>query len=273
MQTRYGSVALALLISGIAVAQTEVPDAMDGSGEPLRLIAIDPKYPPAALEDGIEGYVDVRFSVSPTGTVLNPEVVTAEPAGVFDAAAIAAVSRWRYSRPTESQRPQLTERIVFDLSEAIMSLGRSATSGRETTLVAGQLANDCVRETSRYDFGSNVDISLINACSRPLLIYTCAAGSGSFRNRWVCREPVQTATVIGPASARAAAAVTGAQTLASNGSLQLSRAPNSEYWWLACAVDDTRCRAAGDQWVRELDGQTITIDPQDRSQARLSRSF
>jgi hypothetical protein len=55
--------------------------------------------------------------------------------------------------------------------------------------------------------------------------------------------------------------------------LELSRAPNSEYWWLACGVDDTGCQSEGRQWVRSLNQQTATIDPQDRTRARLARSY
>jgi TonB family protein len=245
------------------------------STEPTQLIAVDPLYPPAAMAAGIEGYVDVRFTLSPSGTVVAPQVVAAEPAGVFDQAAIAAVSRWRYSPPANGQEPTITERVDFDLSDAILALARRAAPVNAPSAAVRPTNNDCVREQTRYDFGSRVDISLINACSEPLLVYTCAAGTESYRDRWVCRGPQQAAAVIGATagSSLATARLASSGALAPNERLEIARAPNGEYWWLACAVDDASCRTAGEQWIRATDRQTANLDPQDRSRLRLGRSY
>ena len=53
-------------------------------------------YPPAARAAGIEGHVVVRYDVTAAGTVANPRIVESEPAGTFDAAALASLSRWRF---------------------------------------------------------------------------------------------------------------------------------------------------------------------------------
>jgi TonB family protein len=243
--------------------------------EPTRLISVDPLYPPAAMADGIEGHVDVRFTLSPSGTVVAPQVVAAEPAGVFDQAAIAAVSRWRYSQPANGEEPMITERVDFDLSDAILALARPARSANAAPAATRTTNNDCVREQTRYDFGSRVDISLINACNAPLLVYTCAAGTAGYRDRWVCRGPQQSATVVGATagSSLASSVLADSGALARNERLEISRAPNGEYWWLACAVDDASCRAAGEQWIRATDRQTASLDPQDRSRLRLGRSY
>jgi TonB family protein len=55
-----------------------------------------PEYPERALNQKISGSVTVEFTVSTQGEPLDVRVVSAEPAGTFDRAAIAAVKRWRY---------------------------------------------------------------------------------------------------------------------------------------------------------------------------------
>ena len=64
-----------------------------------------PEYPQRALARGIEGWVLVSFTISETGAVVEPKVVDAEPRGVFDAAALRAVLRYRY-------RPQLVSGVA-----------------------------------------------------------------------------------------------------------------------------------------------------------------
>ncbi|MEX1994150.1 MAG: TonB family protein [Steroidobacteraceae bacterium] len=57
---------------------------------------IPPEYPERALERGVQGWVDLEFTVLKDGTTGDAKVVAAEPAGMFDRAALAAVGRWRY---------------------------------------------------------------------------------------------------------------------------------------------------------------------------------
>ncbi|NJN50462.1 MAG: TonB family protein [Gammaproteobacteria bacterium] len=54
-------------------------------------------YPASAEAAGIEGFVMVGYDVSDTGEVINVSVIDAQPPGVFDAAAIAAVAQWRFN--------------------------------------------------------------------------------------------------------------------------------------------------------------------------------
>lgn len=61
-----------------------------------RLEVVDPVYPPAALQAGVQGRVEVAFTVSESGTVRDASVVEAAPQGVFDAAAVQAIERWRF---------------------------------------------------------------------------------------------------------------------------------------------------------------------------------
>ncbi|MGY0797444.1 TonB family protein [Lysobacter sp. A286] len=55
-----------------------------------------PRYPLSALRRGIEGYVQVAFTIKPDGSVSAPRLLSANPEGVFDEAAIAAARRWRF---------------------------------------------------------------------------------------------------------------------------------------------------------------------------------
>ncbi len=56
----------------------------------------------------------VSFSVTRSGSVSNVRVVSAEPKGVFEQAALSAVKRWRYpAQPVE--RHGIRSRIRFQL--------------------------------------------------------------------------------------------------------------------------------------------------------------
>jgi TonB family protein len=57
---------------------------------------VPPVYPPSARERGTGGWVDVLFTVRVDGTITDLSVTAAEPAGIFEQAAMAAVRRWRY---------------------------------------------------------------------------------------------------------------------------------------------------------------------------------
>lgn len=224
------------------------------AGDPVRLIGVTPVYPPNAAAAGIEGYVEVRFTLSPSGTVVAPEVIAAEPAGVFDAAALAAVSRWRYTHhEAGATAPVVTERVEFNLTEEIFSLTSNTPRTGLPSEQNGPGRNRCILEDSSYDFGATIDVSLANACAEPLMVYSCSAGTGPDRGLWVCAE--------------------SAGSLPAAGRLEISRAPNSEYWWLACAVDDAVCRDLGSEWVRATDRQHANIDPQNRTRLRLARSY
>lgn len=69
---------------------------------PLVLLSgADLAYPAAARDAGIEGEVTVRYDVTVAGRVARAVVLAAEPPGVFEAAALAAVRSWRFRPPTD----------------------------------------------------------------------------------------------------------------------------------------------------------------------------
>jgi periplasmic protein TonB len=67
----------------------------------IPLVRINPDYPPRALSRGLEGWVQVQFSITVTGTVKDAIVVNAEPKNIFDDAALKAIARWRYNPKVE----------------------------------------------------------------------------------------------------------------------------------------------------------------------------
>ncbi|WP_152597785.1 energy transducer TonB, partial [Novilysobacter arseniciresistens] len=60
-----------------------------------------PRYPAAAIEQGIEGAVVLVVEIDAEGRPLDVEVEKSEPAGVFDQAAIDAAMQWRFSPAVE----------------------------------------------------------------------------------------------------------------------------------------------------------------------------
>ncbi len=69
------------------------------------LVRVPPDYPPRALSKKIEGYVLLRFTVTETGAVEDPEVLRASPAGLFEHAAKRAVLRWKYQPQIRDGQP------------------------------------------------------------------------------------------------------------------------------------------------------------------------
>jgi protein TonB len=84
-----------------------------------RVVTREPVYPAQALRSGTKGWVELEFTVLPNGTVSDIEVVSAEPRGVFDAAASDAVAGWRFrprvvSGQAVAQRTSVTVRFDID---------------------------------------------------------------------------------------------------------------------------------------------------------------
>ncbi len=67
-----------------------------GDGEYLPIVKVAPVYPRRALSRGIEGYVIVEFTVTKQGSVSGPKVIEAQPADIFEQAAVDAVLKFKY---------------------------------------------------------------------------------------------------------------------------------------------------------------------------------
>jgi TonB family protein len=271
-----------VIIQGCQVCQptaassgaTGIESGLFTAGEVVRLIGVDPVYPPAALASGTEGFVEVTFTVTPDGMVSAAEVTASEPAGVFDQSALTALYKWRFTSDIDGESHTMAERFEFSFADELFELQPARETSQRPALASERRRNNCIQEQSRFDFGAMIDISLINACEEPLIVFSCATGVGSLSQRWVCRDAE-------PAALQSSAIRTGSSSPvpASSvtepliGNLEITRAPNGEYWWLACRIEDSNCRSDGREWVRSLDRQMAEIDPQGRTRARLARSY
>jgi TonB family protein len=61
-----------------------------------RVNKLDVQYPARALQGGVEGWVELGYTVGPDGAVSNVKVLNATPPKVFEASATKAVSHLRY---------------------------------------------------------------------------------------------------------------------------------------------------------------------------------
>ena len=89
-------------------------------GDYLPIVRVAPVYPARALSRGVEGYVDMMFTVTETGTVKDP-VVTFSTSSLFDRAATRAVLKFKYKPRVVDGVPVevagVTTRIRFMLEE------------------------------------------------------------------------------------------------------------------------------------------------------------
>ena len=96
-------------LGGIALARELTP-----------LVRVPPEYPMKALADEIEGFVMLRFIVTETGSVEDPEVLRSDPPRIFDRAALRAVLRWKFQPQIRDGKPARVvaiSRVVFVLAE------------------------------------------------------------------------------------------------------------------------------------------------------------
>ena len=89
-------------------------------GDYLPIVRVAPVYPARALSRGIEGYVDMGFTVTVTGSVSNPMVLFST-SSLFERAATRAVLKFKYKPrvvdgiPVEV--PGVKTRITFKIED------------------------------------------------------------------------------------------------------------------------------------------------------------
>lgn len=67
----------------------------------IPLVRVPPDYPPRALNRGLEGWVQVQFTITGTGSVKDAVVVKSS-SKVFEEAALKSILRWRYNPKIEN---------------------------------------------------------------------------------------------------------------------------------------------------------------------------
>lgn len=90
---------VANLAAGMKLAPAQVAAGTIGSLVPRATFSVPPVYPPEALLAGLDGTVDVGFTLSAAGVPEHVHVVASGPTGSFNAAAVEALSQWRFTPP------------------------------------------------------------------------------------------------------------------------------------------------------------------------------
>ena len=92
-----------------------------GTRDPLPIMRVTPVYPPRASRRGIEGWVELAFTITTTGATENIRVVAEEPPGVFSRAAMKAVRKWKYKPQVidgkVQPRPDVRVMLKFELQK------------------------------------------------------------------------------------------------------------------------------------------------------------
>ncbi|HEY4529084.1 MAG TPA: energy transducer TonB, partial [Luteimonas sp.] len=100
--------------SGTPSNVAATPVARPASTTPPRLLhQPPPRYPSLALSQKLEGSVQVAFTIGADGTVSDARVLRADPPGVFERSALAAVGGYRFEPPGRAMPSTVTVR--FDL--------------------------------------------------------------------------------------------------------------------------------------------------------------
>jgi TonB family protein len=101
--------------SAVRTAAATLPPPAPLAGETALRKIVDamPVYPEAAKKANVEGWVELVYTVDAQGRTGNVRVLSGEPAGTFDAAAIDAVRRWRYEPLSAPQ--QANVRLWFSI--------------------------------------------------------------------------------------------------------------------------------------------------------------
>jgi protein TonB len=116
-------VGAAYIGADIAKAETELAAAREENALLTNIVSastlkrtrmVAPTYPSDALKRGIEGWVELAFTVQPNGTVDDVEVRNASPAETFDDAAVRAIRQWRFE-PVQRNGKAVPQRAMVRL--------------------------------------------------------------------------------------------------------------------------------------------------------------
>jgi protein TonB len=94
-----------------------VSGMFDGDLMPMQRIS--PQYPSDARRAGISGWVQLEILVNADGSVRSAKVTDAKPRGLFEAAAVTAVLRWKFKPKIQDGKPveqRGSQKIEFNLN-------------------------------------------------------------------------------------------------------------------------------------------------------------
>lgn len=113
---RYNEAAIAQAERELLAAreQTSAQNSIVSAANLTRTKTVQPVYPESARKRGIEGWVELAFTVQPNGSVDEVEVRNASPADVFDEAAVRAIRQWRFE-PVVRNGEKIPQRAMVRL--------------------------------------------------------------------------------------------------------------------------------------------------------------
>ena len=108
-----------LIQPGFTGPEVRVPGA---DRNEIPIVRVEPVYPQRALDRGIQGWVEVEFTVTEVGSISEPTILRSHPSAIFNKAALRAIERWKYEpKVVDGQpvsRPGMRNRFRFQLNEA-----------------------------------------------------------------------------------------------------------------------------------------------------------
>jgi TonB family protein len=120
-----------LELASLAIPAPAAP-TQDAPGVLTPVHIEQPAYPVGALEQDVEGKVVLDFAVNADGSVRDPQVVEAQPVGIFDRAATHALLGWKFAPPAGAD----TQRRYRQTFTFTLHADRDA-AGREIQAKAG----------------------------------------------------------------------------------------------------------------------------------------
>ena len=79
----------------------------NAEGDIIPVVVIRPMYPRDAAMSGTEGWVEVEFTITESGTVKDPRVTNAQPPRIFNREAIRAILKWKF-------KPRVVEGVAVE---------------------------------------------------------------------------------------------------------------------------------------------------------------
>ncbi|NRQ41445.1 M56 family metallopeptidase [Rheinheimera sp. YQF-2] len=106
--------AMALVMGATLLLQQPVMAGVSKTQQLAAVMRIEPRYPQQAAEQGISGYVQIKFDVDAQGKVVNASVVKSSPEKVFDKEALRALTQWQYTATGKLHPAQMVQ-LDFEL--------------------------------------------------------------------------------------------------------------------------------------------------------------
>jgi protein TonB len=89
-------------------------------GDVIPIVRIEPQFPREALLKGINGWVELEFTIEPDGSVSDPKVVDSQPRRIFDRNALRAIYKWKFKPRIVDGKPiarRARQRMDFTINQ------------------------------------------------------------------------------------------------------------------------------------------------------------